>query len=66
MWQKLIYYIFVFPSLKFSNFYVFLFLELFLHEPAMLLRYSDMHDLHKAIFVHVYSTPSYSFLTESL
>jgi hypothetical protein len=39
MLQKLIYSIFNFLSSKFSNFYVFLFLELFLDEPAMVLRY---------------------------
>jgi hypothetical protein len=45
MWQKLIYSIFVFLSPKFSNFYVFLFLELFLHEPAMLLRWYGARQL---------------------
>ena len=39
MLQKLIYFIFVFLSSEFSNFYVFLFVELFLDEPAMVLRY---------------------------
>ena len=38
MLQKHIYYIFVFLSSEFSNFYGFLFLELFLDEPAMVLR----------------------------
>jgi hypothetical protein len=37
--QKLIYSIFIFLSSEFLNFYVFLFLELFLDEPAMVLRY---------------------------
>jgi hypothetical protein len=40
MLQKVIYSIFVFLSLKLSNFYVFLFLELFLDELAMVLWYS--------------------------
>jgi hypothetical protein len=38
MLQKLIYSIFVSLSSEFSNFYVFLLLELFLDEPAMVLR----------------------------
>jgi hypothetical protein len=43
---------FVFLSLEFSNFYVFLFLELFLHEPAMLLRYMHRFYLY-GISLHV-------------
>ena len=43
MLQKLIYSIFVFLSSEISNFYViYLFLELFLDEPAMVLRYPDI------------------------
>jgi hypothetical protein len=38
MLQKLIYFVFVFMSSEFSNFYVF-FLELFLDEHAMVLQY---------------------------
>jgi hypothetical protein len=40
MLQKLIYLIFVFLSLEISNFYVFLFLELFLDKPGMVLWYT--------------------------
>jgi hypothetical protein len=40
MLQKLIYCIYVFMSSNFFGFYVFLFLELFSDEPAMVLQYS--------------------------
>jgi hypothetical protein len=39
MLQKTNLFYFVFMFLEFSNFYVFLFLELFFDEPAMVLRY---------------------------
>ena len=46
MLQKLIYSIFVFLSSEFSIFYVFiLFLELFLNEPTMVVRYAKRQSM---------------------